>query len=103
MLAACVSKATADSTAIISAVSGKRITILGVQLVAAGDVTVTIEDSDGNDLIGPMALSANGGFVFPPVPFERQYQTAPIGKAVHLLLSAAVQVGGAIQYAVTDR
>jgi hypothetical protein len=99
-----VNKNTASSTAIIAAQSGKVIRILGLQLIAAGDVTVTIEDEDGTDLIGPMALCATGGFCFVPIPddlvYDRCYQQAPSGKAVHLLLSAAVQVGGAIQYSV---
>lgn len=98
MKAACVSKSSADSTAIVAAVDGKRIYILGLQLVAAGDVTITIEDSDGTNLIGPMALSANGGFVFEPVDYPCLYQVAPVGKAINLLLSAGVQVGGSIQY-----
>ena len=94
----------ADSNEVIAAVVGKSIRILGLQLIAAGDVTVTLEDEDGNNLIGPMALAINGGFVFPPVadiPVVRTrncYCDVAAGKAVHLLLSAAVQVGGAIQY-----
>lgn len=99
-----VNVSTAESNEIIAALPGKSIRILGLMLLAAGDVTVTLEDEDGTDLIGPMALMANGGFVFPPVadiPVVRVrncYCEVARGKAVHLLLSAAVQVGGAIQY-----
>jgi hypothetical protein len=104
MAFACVSKSSADSTAIVAAVAGKQIRILGLQLIAADDVTVTIEDSDGTNLIGPMAIVANGGFAFPPMADNLlhggHYAEAPVGKALHLLLSAAVQVGGAIQYSV---
>jgi len=94
----------AASNEVIAAVAGKSIRILGLQLIAAGDVTVTLEDEDGTNLMGPMALAINGGFVFPPsadvpvVHTRNCYCHAAPGKAVHLLLSAAVQVGGAIQY-----
>jgi hypothetical protein len=102
MAYACVSASSAASNVIVAAVAGKSIAVMGLQLIAAGDVTVTIEDSDGTNLIGPMAISANGGFVMPPahdwsaIPYT---VTAP-GKGLNMLLSAGVQVGGAVQYAL---
>jgi len=86
----------AASNEIVSAVAGNVLRCNGVQLIAAGAVTVTLEDEDGNNLWGPVALAANGGFVLPPN--DRGYFDAPSGKAIHLLLSGAVQVGGGIQY-----
>jgi hypothetical protein len=99
-----VNVSTAASNEIIPAVSGKRIRVLGLQLIAAEEVTVTLEDSDGLNLFGPILLGASGGVVLPPVSPSPLYGTAycevAAGKAVHLLLNGAVQVGGAIQYVV---
>ena len=89
---------TSDSgaTVIIPGVEGRRIHIQGALLIAAGDVTATIEDTDGTDLIGPMALAAKGGFALPPT--EKGYQQTEPGKGVQIRLSGAVQVGGSITY-----
>lgn len=102
MAFACVSVSDAASNVVVAAVTGKAIAVLGLQLIAAGDVTVTVEDSDGTNLIGPMALSSNGGFVFPPARdwSDIPYTVTTPGKGLNILLSAAVQVGGAVQYAL---
>lgn len=84
--------------ALIAAVTGGRVHIQGLSLVAADAVTVTIEDTDGNNLIGPMAFAANGGIALPPT--EKGYQQTEAGKGVQILLSGAVQVGGSITYTV---
>ena len=91
-----VDESAAASTAIIAAVTGKKIRILGLVLVAAGAVDVTIEDEDGGNLIGLMSLAANGSVVLPVSGVG--YQETPAGKALHLLLGGAVQVGGSIDY-----
>jgi len=93
---AVVAKATADSTAIVALVTSRSIRILAFNLITAGDAVATLEDEDGVDLIGPLTLPAYGGIV---LPFNGGgwNQTAS-GKALHLLLDAAVQVGGSITY-----
>jgi len=91
-----VNENTAASNSIVAAVTDRSIRILSIALIAASDVTVTLEDEDGTDLIGPMAIPGNGGFV---LPFNvGGWQQTPEGKALHLLLSAANQVGGSITY-----
>jgi len=91
----------ATSNEIVAAVAEKQIRVLGMFVYAASAVTVTVEDEDGTDLIGPTALGDSGsGWVLPP--HELGHQEAPTGKALHLLLSAAVQVGGCVIYQVTD-
>lgn len=92
-----VNENTAASNEIVAAVAGKRIRILGGLLVAAGAVTATIEDEDGNDLIGPCSMI--NGTPIPLAALGLGYQeTAAVNKALHLLLSAGTQVGGSITY-----
>jgi len=87
---------TAASNAIVALVASRGIRILAFCAIAAADVTVTLEDEDGANLIGPMDLPANGGVV---LPFNGiGWQETPSGKALHLLLGDAVQVGGSITY-----
>jgi len=86
----------AASNAVIAAATGYRIAVMGLALVAAGAVTVTIEDSAGVNLIGPMALPANGGIVLPPTGMP--YIITDSDKGLSILHSGAVQVGGVVIY-----
>jgi len=95
-----INESTAASNEIVAAVSGKKIRILAMMVIAAGDVNLTVEDEDGNDLIGLCEIAEAGGFVLPLN--EAGWQEAPAGKALHLLSSAAVQVGGCITYQEVD-
>ena len=93
---AAISETTAASNEIVAAVTGKRIRILGIVLSAADAVTATIEDEDGNDLIGPLDITADAPIVLPVSGIG--YQQTPATKALHLLLGGAVAVGGCITY-----
>lgn len=104
MASVCVDVSSAASNALVAAVTGKRIRVLGFQLIAAGDVTVTLEDSSGTNLWGPVTISANGGISATPVPDMVDVRTpncyfeTDVSKGLNLLLSAGVQVGGGLQY-----
>ena len=93
---AAISESTAATNEIVAAVTSRKIRILGLFLMAADTNTLTIEDEDGNDLIGPVTVDPNGGFVLPPNGLG--WQETPLTKALHLLQSAANQVGGSITY-----
>lgn len=94
---AVLNKTGASSTAIVAAVSGKRFRVISLVLSASGAATVTVEDEDGNDLIGPIHLAANSQVVLPGDGLGWN-ETATANKALHLLSSAAVTIGGAIRY-----
>jgi len=93
---AVINQSAAASNEIVAAVTNRNIRIIGITLVAAGAVSVTIEDEDGVDLIGLIALAANQHYVLPVHGLG--YQQTARGKALHMLLGGAVQVGGSITY-----
>ncbi len=60
----------AGVTTIASAVAGKKVYLMSLVGTMEASGTLTIEDSDGTDLSGPMPLGANGGMaVAGGVPF----------------------------------
>jgi len=95
---AAISQATADTQDIVAAVSGKRIRVLALVLVAAGAVVATIKSSS-TALTGAMTLAAG-------VPVKAGPATAlgaeeiitAAGEALKLTLGGAVQVSGWILY-----
>ena len=91
-----VSVSAAESNEIVAAVAARQIRILGFNLVAAGEVVMTLEDSDGANLVGPVTLIK--GVPFPATPCDTGHQETAAGKALHLLLGGAVQVGGCLVY-----
>lgn len=97
---AVINESAAASTEIVAAVAGKKLRVLSLFLIAAAAVNATIEDEDGTDLIGLIPLGDNGGFVLNHNPCG--WQEAPAGKALHLLLGGAIQVGGCITYQEID-
>ena len=80
-----------DNT-IVAGVLGKRIVVLLYTLVCSDAVTVTWEASGGSVLSGPCAFAANGGISVPQAEFG--HMATPVGEALVLDLSGAVQVGG---------
>ena len=76
--------AAAGATALIAALASNysRLHALFGTMEAAG--TITIEDSDGTDISGPMPVGANGGF---SIPFTRDADGTPItalGKGISI-------------------
>lgn len=96
-----VSISTGGGNQVIAATAGKSIRVLSAVLLAAGETTITFETSGagtstGDDLTGPMAIAANGGFCLPHNPLG--WFQADEGEALDIRLSAAVSVAGVINY-----
>lgn len=87
------------ATALVAAVSGKRIRVLSYAIVANAAVNVKFQ-SASTDLTGLLYLAANGGAA---VAFEGMgcFQTA-VGEALNINLSGAVAVGGHLTYVLVD-
>ncbi len=79
-----------------TAVTGKKVTVLGILLVAAEAVTVSFK-SGTTAITGPMPLAAGGGFARDAAPGGFVFQTSA-GEALKINLSAAVGVGGCLTY-----
>jgi hypothetical protein len=91
-------KAAAAANACIAAKAGYYVRLHGAQLAGAGAVNITIEDTDGTDLLGLCALVANGDLKLILPPCGIPYAESPEDKGINILHSGAVQVGGAVQY-----
>jgi len=94
--------AAAAGNELVAAVSGKKICVLGVVLIANADVTATFYSGPadtGTAISGPLPLGAKGGFAVdaPADPQMHAMETAA-GARLSLLLSAAVQCSGWLTY-----
>lgn len=85
---------------IVAGVSGLRIVALQYVIVVAGAVTVSWEASGGAVHGGPMAFAANGGAAPPFNPLG--HFATPRGEGLVLNLTAGVQVGGHLTYALVE-
>jgi hypothetical protein len=95
---AAISAAASGDNTILVAVTGKRLCVLGIFLMAAGAVNATVK-SNTTALSGAIPLAANGGFVVPPPANpEMDWLETNAGEALVLTLSGAVQVSGFITY-----
>ena len=81
---------------IVSAVSGKKIVIQKLFLVVDADVSVTLLDSGGTTIAGPMPIGDHGRICW-PMDSEEWGHTAS-GTALQLTLSGAATVGGYVGY-----
>ena len=89
-----------DNTLVAAAGAGLKIKVLGLILVASGDVDVRLEDGAGGAaLTGVISLATDGnGFVLPMTfPGYHWIQTSD-NTLLNLELSGAVQVSGCIVY-----
>lgn len=95
---AAIDVASSGDNTIVAAVSGKKIRVLSLFLVAAGTVNVRFENgAGGTALTGQMNLIANTGFVLPHNP-HGWFQAGTDNTLLNLELSAAVSVDGALTY-----
>lgn len=105
-VASSIQKAVIDAAAIgdntiVAAVTGKRIRVTSLFMVAAGAVTARFESAAGGTaLTGQMVMAANGVLSLPHNP-AGWFETAA-GQLLNLELSAAVSVDGAINYVEVD-
>lgn len=92
-----IDAASSGDNTIVAAVSGKKIRVLALFLVAAGTVNVRFESgASGTARTGQMNLVANSGFTLPFNPvgwFETDATTL-----LNLELSAAISVDGCLTY-----
>lgn len=92
-----IDAASSGNNTLVAAVSGKKIRVLSVFLVAAGAVNARFEsDADGTALSGQMNLTTNSGFSLGYNPLG-WFETAE-GELLNLELSSAVSVDGALTY-----
>jgi hypothetical protein len=85
------------NNSIVSAVSGKKIRVLAVWLVAAGTVNPKFQSgAGGTDLTGAANLVANGGYVLPYNPVG-WFETAA-STLLNLNLSSGTYVDGSLVY-----
>ena len=92
-----IDHAASGDNSIVAAVSGKKIRVLALFLVAAGAVTVRFESgASGTALTGQSNLVANTGLVLPFNPVG-WFETAT-GVLLNLELSGAVSVDGSLVY-----
>lgn len=89
---------TGDNT-IVGAVAGTKVKVLGLFLVSAGDVVLTIKSGAATNLSGAIPLAARGnGFVLPMFLSGYHLMESASGGALVFNLSAAVAVTGALAY-----
>ena len=91
---------TNGNNTLVAAVSGKKIKVLSVLLVAASAVTARFESgAGGTALTGQMNLAASGDrFTLPPAPPGYHWFETVAGALLNLELSAGVYVDGCIVY-----
>lgn len=94
---AVIDTAALGDTTIVSAVSGRKIRVIAMFVVAGGTVTVRFESGTGGTaLTGQMSLAVNTGFALPYNP-AGWFETDPT-TLLNLELSAAVTVDGSLVY-----
>lgn len=95
---AAVSISTNGANVVVTAVTGKYTKIIGLVLIAAGDVDITIKESaSGTALTGAMSTGVKGnGFVLPPT--NAAWFETGVSQGINIALSAGVQVSGSILY-----
>lgn len=83
-----------DSATIVSAPSGRGLSILSFCLNAAADVSLDVVDTDDGALIGTMTLVAGETLELNHNPMG--WARTPASKGIKLTLGSSVQVGGSI-------
>ena len=96
-LSVAVDHATSGNNEIVAAVTGKKIRVLSMLMIAAGTVNARFESgADGTALTGQMPLVANSGFSA-TYNSNGWFETAA-GESLNLELSAAISVDGVLNY-----
>lgn len=96
---AAIDVASSGDNTIVAAVTGKRIRVHSMFVVAAGTVTVRMESAAGGTaLTGQMTMAVNTGFVLPHNP-AGWFETVA-GELLNMELSGAVSVDGSLTYSL---
>ncbi len=82
---------------VVPAVSGKKIKVYAVKLVASAAISVNFRDGASTNLEGSMALAANGGFVEFVNPPNFLLASAA-GNSLDLVVSGAGTAAGRVSY-----
>ena len=94
---AVISASLSGDNTVVSAVTGKKIRVISMFLLATSAVSARFESSAGGTAkSGAMPLSANGGFVLPKN--EVGWFETESGQLLNLELSGAVLVAGGLTY-----
>lgn len=98
VLRAAVSVSSSGDNSLVAASTGKKTKVLGLVLVASGDVDIIIKSADTR-ITGGISLALDGnGFVLPMATPGMHWLETAANEALNLNLSAAVQVSGFIVY-----
>jgi hypothetical protein len=86
------------SATIVTAVAGFKIRILGMVMTITTATTLNLEDTTGTpvEIVGPMPVADNGGFVLPFNPYG--WGETAVGKGLVLTLGAGSTYGGVLCY-----
>lgn len=94
---AVIDHATSGDNTLVAAVTGRKIRVRSLFIIASGDVTGRFESgASGTALSGQMAFGANGGMVLADNP-TGWFETAS-GSLLNLELSGATSVDGGLSY-----
>ena len=92
-----ISAASSGDNTLVAAVTGKKIRVLDVLIIATDAVTTSFESgASGTALTGDMSLAANGGYA-PGFNPHGHFETVA-GELLNLELGGAVQVDGWLIY-----
>lgn len=94
---AAISASGSGNNTLVAAVTGKKIRVISLALMAAAAVNAKLQTgAGGTDLTGLFYPAANGGFVLPYN--EGGWCETASGALLNLNLSGAVAVGGVVTY-----
>lgn len=104
ILEALIDGATATTTTLVSATTGKRIFVYRLFMQSAGTQTVTFRDSTPTNMMGALDFTARERLTLDLGNLEDDHPlpwfTTAIGTSFQMVTTAAVQVSGRLQYAV---
>jgi hypothetical protein len=94
---AAISAAGSGNNTLVAAVTGKKIRVIAMAVIATGAVNAKLQSgAGGTDITGLFYLAANGGFVLPYNPVG--WCETAAAALLNLNLSGAVAVGGCLVY-----
>jgi hypothetical protein len=92
-----ITASASGNNTLVAAVTGRKIRVMSLALVASAAVTVQLQSgAGGTNLTGAMALAANGVLVL-PFNSEGWGETA-VATLLNLVLGGAVPVAGVLTY-----
>ena len=99
-----ITASASGNTAVVAAVSGKKIKVIAYELIASGDVNVKFQ-SAANEMDGSTLwyLTLNSGVTKPVTVINNQpivYMQTNAGEALNVNLSTAQAVSGSVLYYV---